>query len=314
MGDRRGMLTFADVTNFAANSALTIDDRMDDYLTGNISSEERAEISLKILLGVAGYIPGIDQSRIIKLHFGIVQTDGDLKLQDIHSISSGLHTRRNIGVRDENQGLISNPARKLFYFIYNGIEVKKILDMQFERELKIQELVAAFIKIRSTEDIKQLRIFIDRWIVGIENILTIDNELLLAKLKDDLQSHPSLHHLVSSVMTSTSPAFTSDKQTTTAIKSPSTATSAAVTPEISFLHTDPEAEIESLFLDPSGTIPSDGKRPCTALPWENGNQTIFASMIPTRPNSAGSIFLPASNSKTCGKPVQPTSPQPARGK
>ena len=311
MGDGRGMLTFADVTNYDVSSAVKIDKKMEDYLTGNFSSEESTDISLKIRDGVARYITGMEESSILKLHFGIVQTDGDLKLKDIHSASSGLHARREIGVREEIQGLISNPARKLFYFVYNGIEVVIILDMQFERDLKIQELVAAFITMSTAEDIKHLRIFIDRWIVGIENISTIDNDLLLAKLKDGLQSHASLHHLVSSVVTSISPAFASDEQTTTVIKSPLTATSAGATPEISIVRDrDTDPEIESLLLAPSGPIPLERERSCTALPWENGNQTILASMRCTRPISAGSIFLPTS--KTCGKLTQPLPPPPPR--
>jgi len=304
MGDGRGMLTFADVTNFAANSALTITDRMEDYLTGNISSEESIDISLKILHGVARYIPGMEQSRILKNHFGIVQTDGDLELKNIHSDSSGLHKRREIGVREETQGLISNPARKLFYFVYNGIEVVKILDMQFEREIKIQELVAAFIKTSSAEDIIQLRIFIDRWIVGIENISTIDNDLLLSKLKDSLQSHPSLYYLVTSVKTSISPVI-ADIKTTNVVKSPLTATSAGASPDRLEAITD--AELVSLSLTEDATAafvkPSTkNSRPLTALPWA---RTIFDSMVEhrNRPSSAGarvsnSLFAPPSEKPT----------------
>ena len=298
MGDGRGMLTFADVTNYDVSSAVKIDKKMEDYLTGNISSEESTDISLRILQGVEDYIPGMKDATIKKLHFGIVQTDGDLKLKDIHSASSGLHARREIGVREEIQGLISNPARKLFYFVYNGIEVVKIVDMQFERDLKIQELVAAFITMSTAEDIKHLRIFIDRWIVGIENISTIDNDLLLAKLKDGLQSHASLHHLVSSVVTSTSPAFASDEQTTTVIKSPLTATSAGASPDRLEAITD--AELVSLSLTEDATAPCvkplTKNRPLTALPWA---RTIFDSMVEDRkrPSSAGarvsnSLFAP----------------------
>ncbi len=298
MGDGRGMLTFADVTNYDVSSAVKIDKKMEDYLTGNFSSEESTDISLKIRDGVARYIPGMEKSSILKLHFGIVQTDGDLKLKDIHSASSGLHARREIGVREEMQGLISNPARKLFYFVYNGIEVEEILATQFERDLKIKELVAAFITMNTTEDIKQLRIFIDRWIVGIENISTIDNDLLLAKLKDGLQSHASLHHLVSSVVTSTSPAFASDEQTTTVIKSPLTATSAGASPDRLEVITD--AELVSLSLTEDATAPCvkplTKNRPLTALPWA---RTIFESMVEyrKRPSSAGarvsnSLFAP----------------------
>lgn len=257
MGDGRGMLTLADVTNSAVNSALKIDQKMEDCLTGKISAEEMSDFSKKILDGVAYYIPGMVDAKILKLHFGIVQTEGDLKLQDVHSSASGMHQRRETGVREEIQGLTSNPGRKLFYFPYNGIEVSKIVQTQFEREVKIKELLVGFIKTTSAENINELRIFLDRWIVGIVDISTIENDLLLVKFKDALQSHASLSHLVISVMKNTLAAFTADELTTSVIKFPGTATSTGALPERQIGPADLK---NSLILKMSETGSNDGRQ------------------------------------------------------
>lgn len=141
MGDGRGMMTLADVTNMSVSSGLRIDKQMEYYLSDRVTKEEIEKIGHEILTGVSAYIPLMAKAKILDVKFGIVQTKGTLLLEDIKSSKSAAHHKRNYySVRAEQQGLISNPAMKLFYFLYNSELVYQI----FKNQLGIESYLPTF--------------------------------------------------------------------------------------------------------------------------------------------------------------------------
>ena len=170
IGDGRAMLTLADVTNMACSHALRIDKDMARYLAGNVSVEEKLDIAHEILAGVGKYIPDIINAKFIDVKFGIVQTQGELNLSDLLDPSAAHHIRNYHGIREEYQGLISNPAMKLFYFVENGRQVEQFYLKQLRREQIHQEVYNILMrshrycwnKIFRNDNKKALYLMIDR--------------------------------------------------------------------------------------------------------------------------------------------------------
>jgi hypothetical protein len=135
MGDGRGMMTLADLTNMAVTSDLKLTADIQRYLDGDFDDADLEKISKDILDGVSLYIPKLRDAKILGLKFGIVQTKGNLDLTELKSSKYSLHHTRNYdGIREEQQGLISNPAMKLFYFPINAERVKTLFLAQQTRE------------------------------------------------------------------------------------------------------------------------------------------------------------------------------------
>ncbi|HBB52783.1 MAG TPA: hypothetical protein DCZ80_02625 [Legionellales bacterium] len=140
MGNGRGMITLADITNMATSYAVKIDANMERYIHGDVSAEEENEIAAFIIAGAAQYMPLIAEARKTRLMFGIVQTQGELNLRDLLDPRAAHHFRNYHGIREEYQGLISNPAMKLFYFLENATMVYHFFELQQQRELNHQEV------------------------------------------------------------------------------------------------------------------------------------------------------------------------------
>lgn len=139
MGDGRAMMTLADVTNMEVSSAKSISANMTRYVSGDISAEEKNRIGQEIKAGVAMFIPQMVDAEVLDVKFGIVQTKGEMTLQDLNHRSGAHHVRNYHHIREEMQGLIANPAMKLFYFVQNGINVRQLFDMQLARNIAISE-------------------------------------------------------------------------------------------------------------------------------------------------------------------------------
>lgn len=166
MGDGRGMMTLADVTNMKVSSHLRIDKEMEYYLSDKVDKQEMERIGQEILNGVAEYIPLMANARILEVKFGIVQTKGNLQLEDLKSSKSSHHKRSYYAVRAEQQGLISNPAMKLFYFVHNSMLVYDIFKTQLEKESYLPEFYTKlFIALGETltlETQKSIMRYVDR--------------------------------------------------------------------------------------------------------------------------------------------------------
>ena len=141
MGNGRGMMTLADVTNMEVSSATAISANMVRFVNGDVSQEEKDAIGEEIKSGVAYYIPAMKDAKVLDVKFGIVQTKGKLSLQDLVTREAAHHSRNYHYIREEMHGLISNPAMKLFYFVQNGIEVKNIFELQLARDIQIKAII-----------------------------------------------------------------------------------------------------------------------------------------------------------------------------
>lgn len=130
MGNGYGMMTFANVTNMEASVGLNLSDYANRLLDGKASEAENARVSQAMLEGVSRYIPQMANATIVDVKFGIVQTAGTLRLEDLKNPSSAFHKRDYDGIREEQVGLVSNPCMKLFYFLRNGINVADLVDAQ----------------------------------------------------------------------------------------------------------------------------------------------------------------------------------------
>lgn len=130
MGNGYGMMTFANVTNMEVSVGLNLSDHANLLLDGKASEMERACVSQAMLDGVSRYIPEMANANIVDVKFGIVQTAGALRLEDLKNPNSAFHKRDYDGIREEQVGLVSNPCMKLFYFVRNGINVADLVDAQ----------------------------------------------------------------------------------------------------------------------------------------------------------------------------------------
>ncbi len=130
LGDGYGMITYANVTNMEASSALKISERAEKFLSGDIAVEKKEGIAKGIIDGVAEYIPEMKHAEYIDISFGIVQTEGALTLRDLHNPLHNFHKRDYDGIREEQVGLISNPCMKLFYFVQNGIVINELVNAE----------------------------------------------------------------------------------------------------------------------------------------------------------------------------------------
>ena len=141
MGNGRGMMTLADVTNMEVSSATAISANMVRFVNGDVSQEEKDTIGEEIKSGVAYYIPAMKDAKVLDVKFGIVQTKGKLSLLDLVTREAAHHSRNYHYIREDMHGLISNPAMKLFYFVQNGIEVKNIFELQLARDIQIKAII-----------------------------------------------------------------------------------------------------------------------------------------------------------------------------
>ena len=193
MGNGRGMMTLADVTNMAVSSTLRIDNTIEYYLSDAVTGKEKLAIGEEILKGVALYIPQMIEARILDVKFGIVQTFGHLTLQSLSSRDSAHHKRDYNGIREEQQGLISNPAMKLFYFIENSEQIYNLFQVQLLREAKVKKILQelnALPKEHLKNDIKKAyQIHLDRWVMSYADVHGINEEYFLSLISQR-------HHLI----------------------------------------------------------------------------------------------------------------------
>lgn len=133
LGNREGLITLAEITNLATSSELRITKEMERLINDNVDRYIKADLGYQILEGVKKYLPLLEKARVIDVRYGIVQTQGYLNIKSLASEAAPHHHRNYLGVREEMQGLISNPAVKLFNFVKNGDEVLFLIDRQLKR-------------------------------------------------------------------------------------------------------------------------------------------------------------------------------------
>lgn len=150
MGNGRGMLTYAPVTNFIQSNEISVSEEMAFYLGLNkadtVSTSTAARVRRygdRIIKGVADYIPEMRGAKLLSVRFGIVITKGSV---DIFDHKSAFHIRNYSGITSEEYplGWVNNTCMKLLYALDNGESISKIVDEQeVQRQLipeKVEEL------------------------------------------------------------------------------------------------------------------------------------------------------------------------------
>jgi hypothetical protein len=136
MGDGRGLLTYAPVTNFKQSNAITVPRDIAHYLKLN-STDELDDSTLatvrkygnKIIAGVSAYIPEMSKAELLSVRFGIVVTRGSV---DIFDHNSDFHIRNYNGIMTDNYplGWVNNTCMKLLYAYDNAISICEIAEEQ----------------------------------------------------------------------------------------------------------------------------------------------------------------------------------------
>lgn len=138
LGNGYGMITYAKVTNMGTFDGLEVDKETQRLLNGDATVLEKKKVANEMLTGIAEYIPGMIEAEIVDVKYGIVQTEGKLSLEDLKDPHSSFHKRNYHGVREEQIGVVSNPAIKLFYFVQNGELTANFIDAQTEASEQIK--------------------------------------------------------------------------------------------------------------------------------------------------------------------------------
>jgi hypothetical protein len=187
MGNGRGMMTLAEVTNMDVSSGLKVNKNIEYYLSDEVTTEDKMKVGFEILKGVAVYIPEMIHAKILDVKFGIVQTLGNLKLENLSCAHSVHHKRNYSGIREEQQGLISNPAMKLFYFIENSIQVEKLFHSQLLREEKVKKILPELsklpVQLLKYDIQKAYQIHLDKWITSYADVNVIDENYFLSLIR-----------------------------------------------------------------------------------------------------------------------------------
>lgn len=139
-----GMGTYAKETNRKVSTAIEIEPDMQRFLDGKISDEEKFALGERLKAGMIDYIPGLKNAKIKDVKFGIIQTPGELKLEDLSDSSNSYNTRKEFCVEQGPcLGIIANPSMKLFYFLKNGELVGELLETNILVDQKIDAIIDA---------------------------------------------------------------------------------------------------------------------------------------------------------------------------
>lgn len=139
--DDTAEMTFAKVTNIEACTGLSLTANSQRLLDGGATPLEIQSIGQQIIDGVSQYIPEMKHAKIITVKFGIVQTPGELHLNQLSDPNHQFNKRSDHCVRGEQIGLISNPCVKLFYFLDNGEIVLDLIEKQLAATQQIDSVI-----------------------------------------------------------------------------------------------------------------------------------------------------------------------------
>jgi len=163
MGDGRGMLTYAPVTNFMQSNAVSVPKDIAHYLelNGNdelddSTMEKVTEYGKRIIKGVSAYIPEMGSAELLSVRFGIVVTRGSV---DIFDHNSDFHIRNYNGIIANKYplGWVNNTCMKLLYAYDNAVSICEIADEQ-EALRDLVPQTAEKIAAHATNDFKPLHL------------------------------------------------------------------------------------------------------------------------------------------------------------
>ncbi len=151
LGDGRGMLTYAPVTNFIQSSEILVPRDIAFFLS--LNGEENLSGSLlemvtgyghKIVLGVSQYIPEMRNAQLLSVRFGIVVTKGSV---DIFDHNSDFHIKNDNGIMSDEYpiGWVNNTCMKLLYAYDNARSICGIEEEQKELRKLVAKKVAEIV-------------------------------------------------------------------------------------------------------------------------------------------------------------------------
>jgi len=143
MGDGTAMLTYAKFTNIETSTDLSMSADAERLLAQGPTPDEIEAYGRPMLNGIDNYIPGMKEAEIVSLQFGVVQTTGSLTLEQLQNPEHPFNKRTDLGIVENQVGLISNPCRKLFYFLKNARVVSDLVQKHFKASLVIDEVISA---------------------------------------------------------------------------------------------------------------------------------------------------------------------------
>lgn len=144
MGNGTAMMTFAKVTNMETSTGLTLSDNAQRLLRDGPTPEETQYYGKQMIEGISHYIPEMINAEILELKFGIVQTQGELKLEQLNDANHIFNKRSDHNIRSEELGLLSNPCMKLFYFVDNGERVSELIEPQIKATEVIDKILLRY--------------------------------------------------------------------------------------------------------------------------------------------------------------------------
>lgn len=155
LGNGYAMMTFAQLTNMETSTGLKLSERAIRLINEGPTEQEELEIAQNMLDGVAQYIPEMAKATIVGVKFGIVQTAGELTLNDLNDPKNAFNKRDYDGIREEQIGLVSNPCMKLFYFVRNGEVVADLIEAHIAANFALTEVMQ---KLDRKCDIEQIEL------------------------------------------------------------------------------------------------------------------------------------------------------------
>ncbi|HSW69735.1 MAG TPA: FAD-dependent oxidoreductase [Gammaproteobacteria bacterium] len=142
--DGRGYITFEPYTNVKDKDGVeqqTTDYEISEFsqrlVDGKATEKEKELFCKKIIEGASYYIPVLKDAEYKSVRFGLVRTDGTVKLDDP---KSDHHKRDNDGIESIATRVIKNPSMKLLYFLAGS---EKILELVEQHLLAINTIPAA---------------------------------------------------------------------------------------------------------------------------------------------------------------------------
>lgn len=139
LGDGRGMLTYAPVTNVASYPDSKMDEMGRKMLAGEISLES---LGLQIIKGVSQWIPAMAKAELIQARAGVVKVYGDVEeIINLDDPESPIHKRDYYGVDCKQVGFISNACMKFVNVDKNAELVEELFIQNLHAEQKIATMV-----------------------------------------------------------------------------------------------------------------------------------------------------------------------------
>lgn len=175
------------------NVEYSITDKAKRLLEGKASDEEKKALGESIIKALVEKIPAMANATWTNTKYGVVQTLGELKKEDINNPNASYQKRDYDGVDELAQGIITNRGIKLFYMLKNGQAVLMKMDYQMAAHLVI---IALFDRIKAEAERKYWPFKADEVLDKLDSYASLDllnnAEKIEKEITDDLAQKANL--------------------------------------------------------------------------------------------------------------------------